>query len=93
MGRGNFGATLLTEIHSPMVFSFLYELNLLKPTGYVLYQQILTLNNCTLCPHGINVFCIYMKTNRDLCHFHDKLISLYTRDEKCLMYGTNRVFK
>ena len=31
------------------------------PTG-------LTFNNCTLCPHCIYVFCIYLRTNSDLCH-------------------------
>jgi hypothetical protein len=27
----------------------------------------LTFNNCTLCPHCIYVFCIYLSTNSDLC--------------------------
>ena len=43
----------------------------------------LTLNKCTLCPHCINVFCIYLRTNSDLCHLHYKLIGFYNRDEKC----------
>ena len=28
----------------------------------------LTFNNCALCPHCIYVFCIYLRTNSDLCH-------------------------
>jgi len=28
----------------------------------------LTFNNCTLCPHCIYVFFIYLRTNSDLCH-------------------------
>ena len=56
------------------------------PTG-------LTFNNCTLCPHCIYVFCIYLRTNSDLCHLHHKLIGFYNRDEKCLQRGPNWVFK
>ena len=32
----------------------------------------LTFNNCTLCPHCIYVFCIYLRTNSDLCHLQHK---------------------
>ena len=52
----------------------------------------LTFNNCTLCPHCIYVFCIYLKTNSDLCHLQDKLIGFYSRDEKCLQRGTDCCF-
>ena len=51
----------------------------------------LTFNNCTLCPHCIYVFCIYLRTN-DLCHLQHKLIGFYNRDVKCLLHGTNWVF-
>jgi hypothetical protein len=37
----------------------------------------LTFNNCTLCPHCIYVFCIYLRTNSHLCHLQYKLICLY----------------
>jgi len=37
----------------------------------------LTFNNCTLCQHCMYVFCIYLRTNSDLCHLQDKLISFY----------------
>jgi len=53
----------------------------------------LTFNNCTFCPHCIYVFCIYLRTNGDLCHLQHKLIGFYSRDEKCLQRGTDWVFK
>ena len=53
----------------------------------------LTSNNCTLCPHCIYVFCIYLRTNSDLWHLQHKLIGFYSRDEKCLLRGTDWVFK
>ena len=56
------------------------------PTG-------LTFNNCTLCPHCIYVFCIYLRTNSDLCHLHYKLIGFYNRDEKCLQRSTDWICK
>jgi len=51
----------------------------------------LTSNNCTLCPHSIYVFCIYLKTNSELCHLQHKLVGFYNRDEKCLQRGTDWV--
>ena len=45
------------------------------------------------CPHCIYVFCIHLRTNSDLCHLYNKLIGFYNRDEKCLLRGTNWVFK
>ena len=53
----------------------------------------LTFNNCTLCPHCICVFCIYLRTNSDLCHLQHKLAGFYNRDEKCLQRGTDWGFK
>ena len=41
----------------------------------------LTFNNCTLCPHCIYVFCIYLRTNSDLCHLQHILVGFYNRDE------------
>jgi hypothetical protein len=49
--------------------------------------------NCLLCPHCIYVFCIYLRTNSDLCHLHHKLTGFYNRVEKCLQRGTNWAFK
>jgi hypothetical protein len=68
-------------------------INLLKPTGYGMHQQVEYFNNCTLCPHCIYVFCIYLRTNSDMCHLHHKLVGFYTRDEKCLQRGTDWAFK
>ena len=39
------------------------------------------------------MFCIYIRTNSDLCHLQHKLIGFYKRDEKCLLRGTDGVFK
>ena len=52
----------------------------------------LTFNNYTFCPHCIYVFCIYLRTNSDLCHLHYKLIGFCNRDEKCLLRGTKWAF-
>jgi hypothetical protein len=71
---------------------FIMNINLSKiywsrdaPTG-------LTANNCTLCLHCICVFCIYLRTNSDLCHLQHKLIGFYNRDKKYLLRGTDWVF-
>ena len=39
------------------------------------------------------MFCIYLRTNSDLCHLQHKLIGFYNRHEKCLQRGTDWVFK
>ena len=66
--------------------------NLRKPTGYVMYQQVG--HSATVCTaHTVFVFCIYMRTNSDLCHLKHKLIGFYIWDEKCLQRGTNWAFK
>ena len=39
------------------------------------------------------MFCICLRTNSDLCHLDHKLTGFYNRDEKCLLRGTNWVFK
>ena len=36
---------------------------------------------------------LYLSENRDLCHLQHKRIGFYNRDEKCLLRGTNWVFK
>ena len=36
---------------------------------------------------------IYLRKNSDLCHLQHKLIGFYNRDEKCLLRGTDWVFK
>ena len=62
-------------------------------TVVTIYTTSLTFNNYTLCPSCIYVFCIYLRTNSELCHLHHKLISFYNPDEKCLQRGTDWVFK
>jgi hypothetical protein len=52
--------------------------NILKPTGYGMHQQVEYFNNCTLCPPCIYMFCIYLRTNNDLCRLHKKLIGFIT---------------
>ena len=66
--------------------------NLLKSTRKVMNQQF-NIQQFTFCPHCIYVFCIYLRTNSDLCHLQHKLIGFYNRDGKCLQRGTNWVFK
>jgi len=39
------------------------------------------------------MFCIYLRTNSDLCHLQHKLIGFYNPDEECLQRGTDWVFK
>ena len=43
--------------------------------------------------HTVFMFCVYLRTNSDLCHLQHKLIGFYNRDEKCLLRGTDWVFK
>jgi hypothetical protein len=62
--------------------------NGLKPTGYVM-QKVEYFNNCTLCPHCTYVFCICLRTNKGLCHLHQRLIGFYNREVKCLQRGTD----
>jgi len=38
------------------------------------------------------MFCIYLRTNSDLCHLQHKLIGFYNPDEKCLQRSTDWVF-
>jgi hypothetical protein len=61
--------------------------------AYVMHQRFNTQHLYVLLTHRIYVFCIYLRTNSDLCHLHNKLIVFYNRDEKCLLRGTTWVFK
>ena len=53
----------------------------------------LTFNNCTVCPHYIYVFCIYLSTNRDFCFIQPKLIGFYNRDGKWTLCYPSRSVK
>ena len=68
-------------------------INLLKPTGHVMHQQFNIQQLYVLPTRCIYVFCICLRTNSDLCHLQHKMIGFYNRDEKCLLRGTNWVFK
>ena len=50
-------------------------------------QQLYVLPTLYLC------ICIYLRTNSNLCHLQHKPNGFYNRDEKCLLRGTNWVFK
>ena len=56
------------------------HINLLKPTGYVMHNQFIIQQLYVLPTHRIYVFCIYLRTNSDLCHLQHKLIGFYNRD-------------
>jgi len=77
--------------HKPIGF-YNRDLTLYSPVVTICTARI-TFNNCTLCPHCIYVFCIYLRTNSDLCHLQHKLIGFYNPDEKCLQRGTDWGFK
>ena len=68
------------------------SLNLLKLTGYVMYQQFNIQQLYALPTLYLRAF-FYLRTNSDLCHLQHKLIGFYNRDEKCLLRGTDWVFK
>ena len=75
------------------VYSNRCVLNLKGPM-VILRTSALNINKFYVPPtHCIYVFCIYLRTNSDLCHLQHKLIGFYNRDEKCLQRGTDWVFK
>jgi hypothetical protein len=76
-----------------MVARKFLNINLLTPTGHVMHQQFNIQQLYVLPTHCIYVFCIYLRTNSDVCQLHHKLIGFYNRDEKCLLRGTNWIFK
>ena len=41
--------------------------NVLQPTGHVKHQQF-NIQQLYVLPHCFHVFCIYLRTNSDLCH-------------------------
>jgi hypothetical protein len=67
--------------------------NLLNTAGYVMHQQfniqeLYALPTLYLCV-------LYLSENKQrlVCHLQHKLIGFYNRDEKCLLRGTDWVFK
>ena len=55
-------------------------INILKPTGHVTHHQF-NIQQLYALPTLYYVFCIYPRTNSDLCHLQHKLIGFYNRDE------------
>jgi hypothetical protein len=51
-----------------------------RPTGHVMHQQF-NIQQLYALPTLFYVFCIYLRTNSDLCHLQHKLIGFYNRDE------------
>jgi hypothetical protein len=65
--------------------------NLLTPTGHVMHQQF-NIQQLYILP-TLYLCVLYLSENSDLCHLQHKLIGFYNWDEKCLLRGTNWVFK
>ena len=59
---------------------------------HVMHHQF-NIQHLYVLPHCIDLFCIYLRTNSDLCHLQHKLIGFYNLDEKCLQRGTDWVLK
>ena len=69
------------------------NINLLKPTGYVMHQQFNIQQLYALPTLYLCVLYLSEGKNSGLCHLQHKLIGFYNRDEKCLQRGTDCVFK
>ena len=67
-------------------------INLFKPAGHVMHQQF-NIQQLYVLPTLYLCVLYLLGTNSDLCHLQHKLIRFYNRDEKCLLRGTNWVFK
>jgi hypothetical protein len=80
---------VLSSLHA---FILEIKLYLLKPTDYVMHQQVL---HSTIVRSTRNVLCVlYLSENKQrLVHLHHKLIGFYNEDEKYLQRGTDCVFK
>ena len=69
-----------------------YMLNTLKPTGHVMHQQF-NIQQLYVLP-TLYLCVLYLSENKQrLVPLTAKLIRFYNRDEKCLLRGTNWVFK
>ena len=69
-----------------------WNLNLLKPTGHVMHQQF-NIQQLYVLP-TLYLCVLYLSENKQrLVPLQHKLIGFYNRDEKCLLRGTNWVFK
>jgi len=70
-----------TNVH-PMHPYSTYGMLLRTGNFFTLLKRAPTLlKELSFCPHCIYVFCIYLRTNCDLCRLQHKLIGFYNRDE------------
>jgi hypothetical protein len=85
----------LIRVKNPLTYKSSYHNlpNLLKPIDYVMHQQVEYPATVRSAHTAFMCFCIYLRTTSDFCHLHHKLIGFCNRDEKCLLRGTNWVFK
>ena len=73
-------------------FSSFDYFNLLKPIGRVMHQQF-NIQQLYVLP-TLYLCVLYLSENKQrLVSLISKLIGFYNRDEKCLLRGTNWVFK
>ena len=101
VGNSNVPVNLL----NPTGYVMHQQFNLLKPTGHVMHQQFNLLKPSGHVMHQqFNIqqlyvlptlyLCVsYLSENRQRLVLQHKLIGFYNRDEKCLLRGTNWVFK
>jgi hypothetical protein len=75
------------------LYVMLQTLYVMLQTLYVMHQQFNIQELYALPTLCIRVFHIYLRTKSDLYHLYHKLIGCYNQDEKCLLRGTNWVFK
>ena len=75
-----------------VVWNSVWTLNLLNPTDHVMHQQF---NIQQLyAPPTLYLCVLYLSENKQrLVPLTSNLIGFYNRDEKCLLRGTNWVFK
>jgi hypothetical protein len=73
------------NLSKPTGYGMQRQLNLLKPTGYVMHQQF-NIQQFYALP-TLYLCVLYLSENKQ------RLIGFYNRDEKCLLRGTNWVFK
>ena len=67
-------------------------INLLNPTGHVMHQQF-NIQQLYVLP-TLYLCVLYLSENKErLVHLQHKRTGFYNRGEKCLLRGTNWIFK
>ena len=73
-------------------FFLRWRVSLLEPTGHVMHQQF-NIQQLYVLPI-LHLCVLYLSENKQrILPLTEKLIGSYNRDEKCLLRGTNWVFK